>query len=537
MKVRALCFSLLVAVVLGPAVGVQAQETLSLHSVTFPEKKSVSLEFTLTPRAPRAEVEAKVSFREGQAQIKVDFEDMKPAVLFGGDISCYVVWAVTRGDDAVNLGELWMPKPNGEVEFSHGGKEFALMITAEPYALVDQPSTLVMMTNRAPAPKKAPSEIIQFSGYSDTPVDSQLDSVMHIAWDSDQPLDLMQAQKAYDLAKRRDAEAYFPRMMRRALITLGQARNLQGKDKERYEYSRRSITLSGDAIQMTQRRKEAEELQRQIAARKAEMEALEARARQAEKQSAAAESARLEAERLAAEATEQRLSAQAAAQQAQAEMTRLGVEKAAIETEHAAMAESLAALREESDAVRAESERLKEEKDRLSAEMEALRMEGETLRAEAADLRREAEELSGRLEGALSQVAETRDSARGFIVNLPDILFDLNEAALKPEAKIVIAKLSGILLIMPELNVRVEGHTDSTGSDEYNLTLSEQRAAAVTSFLGQNGIDHARMQGVGYGKNRPVASNDTREGRRKNRRVEIVIARGTIGEGPTTPPE
>jgi len=83
---------------------------------------------------------------------------------------------------------------------------------------------------------------------------------------------------------------------------------------------------------------------------------------------------------------------------------------------------------------------------------------------------------------------------------------------------------------MPELNLRVEGHTDATGSDEYNQQLSERRAASVRDFLAQQGVGMNRMVAVGYGASRPVADNQTREGRAKNRRVEIVIGEGTVQE-------
>ena len=143
-------------------------------------------------------------------------------------------------------------------------------------------------------------------------------------------------------------------------------------------------------------------------------------------------------------------------------------------------------------------------------------------------IQNEKEALGSRLQDALSSVAETNDSARGFIVNLPDILFDVNEATLKPAAQVVIAKLVGILLVMPDLNLRIEGHTDATGSSEYNLKLSKQRAESVRAFLDESGIEQSRMDSIGYGKERPMASNDTTEGRSKNRRVEIVIAAGNI---------
>ena len=152
------------------------------------------------------------------------------------------------------------------------------------------------------------------------------------------------------------------------------------------------------------------------------------------------------------------------------------------------------------------------------------------LRQQAADLAREKEDLSARLQGALSQVADTQNTARGMVVSLPDILFDTNEATLKTEAKVVIAKLAGILLIMPDLNLRIEGHTDSTGSADYNQVLSERRAASVRDFLAGQGIDARRMVAVGYGMTRPVGDNATSAGRAKNRRVEIVIAEGTVAE-------
>ena len=176
------------------------------------------------------------------------------------------------------------------------------------------------------------------------------------------------------------------------------------------------------------------------------------------------------------------------------------------------------------------------ERELARIEAERLELQGTltTLREQAAVLAREKEDLSARLQGALSSVADTQSTARGMIVSLPDILFDTNEASLKNDARVVIAKLAGILLIMPELNLRIEGHTDSTGSLDYNQSLSERRAATVRDFLGQQGINGQRMVSVGYGLTRPVADNQTKVGRAKNRRVEIVIAEGTIAEGDGT---
>ncbi len=482
-----------------------AADSLQLNAITFPERKNIKFDFQGTSRAPRAEVEGMVEFQDGQADIEIEFKKMKPAVLFGGDITCYVVWAISRDGTFDNLGELWMPENNGQIEFTSGRKAFALLITAEPFARVSQPSKLVMFSNIAAEPKKAPTDVFEFSNLADAS-DHELESITNIAWDSNVPLDLRQAEKVYQLAQQHDAQSYVPDMMRNAFITLGQARNLASKDKQRADYSRRSIALSSDAIEITMRRKEAEELERQIALRRAETDGLEARAAQAEERSASAAQG-LETARLALkEFSLRQAAAEASIQQTLLDVNRMATEKAALETEQAAMLASLAAMQEESERLRAESDRLHQE----------------------------SEELSGRLEGALSQVAETRDSARGTILNLPDILFDLNKAALKSETQIIIAKLSGILLIMSDLNVRIEGHTDATGADAYNLTLSEQRAQSVSDFLRIQGIDPDRLMAVGYGETRPVADDETAEGRKKNRRVEIIIARGEISGGEPT---
>jgi len=170
------------------------------------------------------------------------------------------------------------------------------------------------------------------------------------------------------------------------------------------------------------------------------------------------------------------------------------------------------------------------EQQKMEAALSALRTEQAALTSALGSMRAEKEELSGRLGAALSQVADTQSTARGMIVNLPDILFDLNESTLKADAKMVIAKLAGILLIMQDLNLRIEGHTDSTGSYDYNLKLSEARARSVFDFLAAQGIEPERMIVKGYGPDRPIADNGTNEGRSRNRRVEIVIAEGTIAE-------
>jgi outer membrane protein OmpA-like peptidoglycan-associated protein len=469
-------------VMLVVASGVGQAAEVVLQQVTFPERNHIEVGFARDPRAPEATVVADVQYREGQADTDIKFRDMKPAILFGGDVTCYVLWAVTRDGTTENLGELWVRDAAETLQYSTGLKSFAMMVTAEPHPLVSTPSELVMFRSEAAKAKKASSAPFTFSAFAPAPK-IEYPSVARVIWDRSEPLDLRQAEKAYELAIAAGAEEYAPSVLRRSSTTLAQARNFTagGKGKAAVDYSRRSLALSAEALQVTARAREAEAVEAEIARRTAEMEALVVRANEAETAATSAAAALADAQR-------QRQEADEAVAAAQRELARIDAER--------------------------------------------LELQGSVagLRKQAATLSREKAELSTRLQGALSAVADTKASARGMIVSLPDILFDTNEATLRQEAKVVIAKLAGILLIMPELNLRIEGHTDSTGSPEYNQGLSERRSASVREFLGQQGVGWERMVSVGYGLTRPVADNATREGRAKNRRVEIVIAEGVVAE-------
>ncbi len=480
MKRLKLVSFVLTALICSIAAGTMAAE-ITLYAPQFPTGNSVSLDMLASPQAPKARVEAKVNFnKEGQAEIEVAFKEMKPAVLFGGDITAYVVWAVSKDGRAVNLGELPTRDAKGSVRYRTGLKSFALLITAEPYYLVQKPSEMVMFYNANPASKRIPSDDFSFSSFVPA-ADHQLDSIVNISWDSDEPLELIQAEKAYELAQRIEADNYAPDLFFQATTALEQAKALAGAGRKRKtsaDYALRSVALSNDAIGISERKIEAAELEAEIAARRAEMEALEGRA--------------LEAETMLSEAE--------------------------------------GMLSEASDKTAA----LSAERTLLEAGMIALRTEQAALEDAVVGLRADREELASRLDQALSLVADTRSTARGTIVNLPDILFDVSQSTLKPEAKLVIAKLAGILLIMGDLNTRIEGHTDSTGGYDYNMSLSEARAASVRDFLFGEGIEARRMTVEGYGPDHPISDNTSKEGRAKNRRVEIVIAEGTIAEGDGT---
>jgi outer membrane protein OmpA-like peptidoglycan-associated protein len=511
--------------------------SVDLHSVSFPERQSVGLQLVAHPGAPQAYVNAEVEYRKGQANIQLRFESMKPAILFGGDVTCYVVWAVSRDGTADNLGELLTRKMSGRLQFKTGRKDFGLMVTAEPYYLVRQPSQLVVFHSIAPLDYPDIATSFTFDKLVPAPRHG-MENIEGIRWDSRVPLELLQARKAHELATSMGAPTHAADIHSEAGAALDAANRIAvsaPKGRELLDAARRAVALSNQALNISARRLEALQIEREIAERRAETAALEQRAAQAEQSTKQAqelselarqqaetarqeaERARVERERMAAETTALRTEKAAVELALQAESERLERERTAFEQE------SLR-LRQEKSVLEQEAARLAREKDDLSAQSARVQSEKLELESLFTKVQQERDQLTARLESALSHVADTKDSARGLVVNLPDILFDVGEATLKPGAQLVLAKLAGILLIMPEQRVEIEGHTDATGSVDFNLDLSQRRANAVLSLLRGQGLDAARLQAVGFGMQRPVAENDTADGRRRNRRVEIVIS-------------
>jgi len=147
----------------------------------------------------------------------------------------------------------------------------------------------------------------------------------------------------------------------------------------------------------------------------------------------------------------------------------------------------------------------------------------------AAQAEREKQELRDKLAVQLNLVLETRDSARGLIVNMTDVLFDTGKYTLRPIAREKLAKLSGILLAYSSLSLELEGHTDNVGTDESNMLLSDRRANAVRDYLIQEGIAGSSVAARGFGEGQAVATNDTAAGRQENRRVELIVSGDAIG--------
>jgi outer membrane protein OmpA-like peptidoglycan-associated protein len=277
-----------------------------------------------------------------------------------------------------------------------------------------------------------------------------------------------------------------------------------------------------------------------------------------ERQAGAEREARAESGRAAAQDDAARIArdAEAARVAAQLEADRLKQENSAKmeETQIAAdrlkreNADRLSAAQSQADllksqndaraaAAQAEADRLKSDNASQLAiaqtETDRLRRENDAQRAGAqADMERAAKEkadLRTLLLGQFNAILQTRDTARGLVVNISDVLFDTGKYSLRPLCREKLAKVAGIVSGHPGLRLDVEGYTDSVGGDDYNQTLSENRGGAVRDYLTQEGMASGSVTSKGFGKAQPVATNDTAEGRQQNRRVEIVISGEVIG--------
>ncbi len=179
-----------------------------------------------------------------------------------------------------------------------------------------------------------------------------------------------------------------------------------------------------------------------------------------------------------------------------------------------------------------EADRLKRENDAQRATSQS---ELDRLGREKGLLEKEKSGLRAQLLLQFNAILQTRDTARGLIVNMSDVLFDTAKFSLRPEAREKLAKVAGIVSGHPGLRLAVEGNTDSVGNDAYNQTLSEERGGSVRDYLISQGMAGGSVTSAGFGKTQPVATNDTAAGRQQNRRVEIVISGEVIGTVIGTP--
>jgi len=494
--------------------------------------RSTLVDFRGTALMPEAKGRARVDSKQGVIKIDAQMDHLKPASQFGPEYLTYVLWAVTPEGRATNVGEILLDGDNSKISATTELQAFGMIVTAEPYFAVTQPSDVVVMENFVRKDTQgsiqeidAKYELLPRGQYTLNVAPSDLKPVR---LDPKVPLELLEARNAVQIARYAGADQYAGETFRKASQELENGeRMLRKSSKKSVQTVAREAVQSAEDARIIAVKKIADEQlanERQAAADReaqakaaAEAEAQKRQLAEAAQKTEAAERARAEAERQAAvAATEQaradaeRAKREAAAQQAaaQTEIDRVTREKAELE-----------AARANAEAERQAAVAATERANAATEEANQLRQKAEADRAE----------LRAELMRQFNLILETRDTARGLIVNMSDVLFDTGKSTLRPGAREKLAKVSGIIQSHPGLKLEIEGHTDSVGGDEYNQQLSEKRAGAVRDYLVQQGIPADSITAKGYGKTRPVVSNATAEGRQRNRRVEMVVSGDIIG--------
>jgi outer membrane protein OmpA-like peptidoglycan-associated protein len=443
---------------------------------------ATKINFQGTSLLPEARGNAEVASKQGAIHIESEFQGLQPASKFGPEYLTYVLWAISPEGRPVNLGEvLFGQDGKSHLNVTSNLQAFGLIVTAEPYFAVTQPSDVVVMENEVRADTKgqfeeveAKYELLQRGQYELNVNPAELQP---ISMDSRTPLELYEARNAVRIAKWTGGEQYAADSLNKAEVSLQSAEDYQARRGNK----KSEITVAREAVQTA-------EDARIITVKKIEEE------RQASELQASAN----------AEAQSNAQAAEARAQTAQNQVT-----------------SDAAAAKAQTDAAQAKA----------ASDAALATSQAATAQAQLAGQQAENDKatLRTRLSQQLNSVLQTRDSARGLIVNMSDVLFDSGKYTLKPGAREKLSKVAGILLAYPGLNIEVDGHTDNIGSDEFNQNLSDQRAESVRAYLVEQGVMTGSVTAKGFGKTQPVETNDTAEGRQLNRRVELVVSGEAIG--------
>ena len=468
----------------GPVVLVK-RHTLAIR---YKDNNDTSVNITGTSLNPRVMGKAEVKRKDGRTRVKLKIQDLGHPQALGPYYTTYVLWAIAPEGQADNLAELPM-RNDFEVDVTTAFQTFGLIITAEPHSAVKLPSPVIVAENTLRKGTEGGIEASRIE-YRGDPGDLYVVSMPNapsLSADYSTPLLILGARRSVEIAQRAGARRFADQELREAEIKLAA---LEQTWPSRRKEAARYTGLAHDVMRLGER------------ARELAVERIM--------------QAGLDEERRAASSTIAR--ARTEAELARDEADRARDEAAASQAAVARAERELADARRRVNQAQNDAERAKANEDLARAEAERARLE-------AYQAKMDKDELQQKLYDSIAAILETRREARGLIVNLSDVLFDFNQASLKPGAREKLSKLAGILLAYPGYyHIEVEGHTDAVGSQDYNQRLSEDRAQSVAGYLLRVGITSDRVIAVrGFGKLRPVASNDTPEGRQMNRRVEIVI--------------
>lgn len=462
----------------------------SLDCVNYLHRSgSTTIGFQGTPLLAAAKGEAKVTSERGGITIEARFDGLTPANGFGKEYLTYVLWAISPDGRAQNLGEVLPAGTRNNIRVTTAFQSFGMIVTAEPYFSVSEPSDMVVLQNVIRQDKtsgvletvNANYFLLPRGAYAETAGSHTISNP--ITRNEHSPLELYEADNALRIAQDSGADKYAPEIMKQAQLD---RQNASDMDSNKHRDEKMEITDAREAVERAEDARIAS-LRKQVAEEKA-----------------ATEMAKDKAQADAAQSQQDAAQAQLQAQQSQ-----MQAQQAQLQAEQAQAAKAQA------DAARAQAE--------------AQAAEARAKAAEASRSAQDANAVREKLRAQLNSVLATSESARGLIVNMSDVLFNTGQYTLKPATQISLAKVAGILLAYPGLKVQVEGYTDSVGSDAFNQTLSDKRSETVKNFLVAQGVSPNNITSQGFGKNDPVADNSTASGRSQNRRVNMVVSGDAIG--------
>jgi outer membrane protein OmpA-like peptidoglycan-associated protein len=482
------------------------------------QRGSTRIDFVGGSSMPGASGEAKVEGRPGYYQIEAEFRGLGSPGSFGSEYLTYVLWSISPEGRASNLGEVLTDNGRARLNVTSELQIFGLIVTAEPYFAVRQPSDVIVLENELREDTKgsvhfieSKTELLQRGRYE--PLANPLALSLDLR---NAPLEIYEARNAVTIARSLGAEQYAADTFEKATASLEMAEGTLQRLGGRNRNNRRQVARV--ARQTVQFAEDA----RELSIRRQQQERIETERRMAAEREAAANAAAAEESRRRAEAEARREAEEEA--RLRAEKGKLEAERRSMEAEQRRLQAELAAAqaataKAEADAARARALIEQQKAIEAAKESERLRWQAEQ---ERVALRR-------RLLDQFSLVLDARDTERGLVVNIGDVLFASGSSTLRPEAREKLARFSGIVLAYPDLFLEIEGHTDNIGSIELNQRLSEERAEAVREYVISQGVPPEAITARGMNFSDPVASNDTSEGRGRNRRVEIIISGAIIG--------
>jgi outer membrane protein OmpA-like peptidoglycan-associated protein len=492
----------------------------SVQAVNYKHSGGASkVDFAGTNLMPAANGQAKVESKKGYTEIEVEFGNLQKPTTFGNEYLTYILWAISPEGRAVNLGEVLVGgNHRSKLDVTTDLQAFALIVTAEPYYAVRQPSNVVVLENVVRTDTKgtteavnAKYELMERGGY--IPTGYKFDPVV---LNAKLPLEFFEARNALRIAQSEGAEQYAPDSYRRAVQLMDNAdsaaTNKHIDRKPLIAISREVVQTAEDARAVAVKKMDDVRLANE---RQASADA------QAKTQGEADDAIRQKEQAQYDEAKARTATAQAESDAARAQAAKAQAESDTVNAQAAtAKAQSDMAANQASSATALSAAQADADQSRLAAQQAQLNVQqAETEKAA----------LRARLSAQLNSILQTRDSARGLIVSMSDVLFDTGKYSLKPGAREKLAKVAGILLAYPGLNIEVGGYTDNVGGDAMNQTLSENRAGSVRDYLVQQGVASNSVSARGFGNSVPVSSNDNSAGRQQNRRVELLVSGEAIG--------